>query len=348
MTRLVEAYKGFICDLDGVVYRGQGAVAHAVDALRATREHGRIAYATNNAARPPHTVAEHLRELGIELDDSDVVTSSQAGARRLAELIPAGSRVLAVGGPGVTLALEESGLVPVQPRELEEAQENDTPYEQVVAVLQGFGRDVSWHDLSQASFAIQGGARWVATNHDSTLPLAHGVAPGNGSLVGAVRNTVDVDPIVVGKPFAALYEYSAAVNGTEVRDTLAIGDRLNTDIAGAVTCGMDSIYVATGVSSPIDVALVDASERPTFLAMDLRALGEEYVSASVESGSDTWTARCGDAVASWGGSLELGDGGSANERLRALVALAWGVRDAGVHLDADALAPGGEWVEAGQ
>ena len=355
MTRsLAEAYRGFICDLDGVVYRGQGAVPHAIEALGATRRHGRIAYATNNAARPPHVVAEHLRELGITLDDSDVLTSSQAGARRLAELVPAGARVLAVGGPGVTLALEESGLHPVQPAELEQAQDSGTEYEPVAAVLQGFGRDVSWHDLSQAAFAIQGGAQWVATNHDSTLPLAHGVAPGNGSLVGAVRNAVDVDPVVVGKPFAALYEYCAALIGTQVRDTLAIGDRLNTDIAGAVNTGMDSIYVTTGVSSPVDVALADASERPTYLAMDLRALGEPYEPAEVEAtaggdepnGAQAWTARCGEAVASWNGGLTLGDGGAANQRLRAFVALAWAAADGGVHLDPETLAPGGAWVEA--
>lgn len=347
-TSLAKAYKGFICDLDGVVYRGQGAVAHAVEALGALRVHGGIAYATNNAARPPHVVAEHLRELGIELDDSDVVTSSQAGARRLAELVPAGARVLAVGGPGVTSALEESGLAPVQPGELENAQEAGTEYEPVAAVLQGFGRDVSWHDLSQAAFAIQAGAQWVATNHDSTLPLAHGVAPGNGSLVGAVRNAVDVDPIVVGKPFAALYEYSAAVIGTQVPETLAIGDRLDTDIAGAVTAGMDSLYVTTGVSSPVDVALADASQRPTYLAMDLRALDGPYAEPTVEAHDESWTARCGDAEATYSDGFTWSEAGAANERLRVLVALAWAVIDAGTSVDADDLASGGEWVEDGR
>ncbi len=346
---LAGLYRGFICDLDGVVYRGRDAVPYAVEALARARSVGGVVYATNNAARPPHVVAQHLRELGIELSDSHVVTSSQAGARRLAELVPAGSRVLAVGGPGVRLAIEESGLVPVSPVDIEGAQQRGEAYEPVAAVLQGFGPDVSWHDLSQAAFAIQAGAVWVATNHDSTLPLEHGVAPGNGSLVGAVRNAVQIDPIVVGKPFAALYEYSAAVIGTGVRETLAIGDRLDTDLAGAVTSGMDSIYVTTGVSSPVDVALAPASQRPTYVAIDLRSLHEPYVPATVETSANSWTARCGEATATWADSgLEVGGQGSANERLRALVAVAWAASDAGEHLDAEAVTPGGEWVEATQ
>ena len=349
---LAGRYAGFICDLDGVVYRGATAVAHAVDSLSAQRAAGRpVSYATNNAARPPEQVAEHLRSLGLELEVTDVVNSAQAGARRTAELVPAGSRVLAVGGLGVRQALQESGLVPVSAGDLEKAREEGEYSEPVAAVLQGFGPDVSWHDLAQAAFAVQEGATWVATNDDSTLPLADGLAPGNGSLVLAVRAAAGTDPVVVGKPHPPLYEYCAEALGLEQSDVLALGDRLNTDIAGAVNTGIDSLYVTTGVSSPVDVALADANERPTFVAMDLRALDEEYVPAEVTqevTGGTSWRATCGQAWAQWDGALSTSEGGTANERLRVLVAAVWAARDSGEQITEADLDGVDTWIEQGE
>ena len=347
-TALGLTYRAFICDLDGVVYRGAGAVPHAVESLEQMRATGRmVAYATNNAARPPADVGGHLRSLGISVDDRYVLNSSQAGARRVAQLVPAGSRVLAVGGPGVALALEENGLVVVRAHEITAAKAAGAAPEPVAAVLQGFGPDVSWHDLSQAAFAIQGGALWVATNDDTTLPLAEGLAPGNGSLVGAVRNSVEVDPVVVGKPYAPLYQFCADVLGTGPEVTLALGDRLNTDIAGAVTCGMDSLWVLTGVSSATDVALADPRERPTYQAMDLRALTEPYQGAeAIRSRPGAWAAACGPARCEWDErGLTLGSGGSANERLRAFVALIWAARDGGAQISAAQIEPAAQaWL----
>lgn len=349
MATLAERYSGFICDLDGVVYRGAGAVAHAVESLGVQRAAGkRIAYATNNAARPPATVAEHLTSLGLELEVAEVVNSAQAGARRMAELVPVGARVLAVGGAGVEDALRESGLTPVFPLDLERAQAANETSEPVAGVVQGYGPDVSWHDLSQAAFAIQAGAVWVATNADTTLPLAQGLAPGNGSLVGAVRNAVDVDPVVVGKPYPPLYEYSAEALDLPLSEVLALGDRLDTDIAGAVNTGIDSLYVTTGVSSPVDVALADAAERPTFLATDLRALGEEYTAPSVTGGAHDAAATCGDARATWRDGALTCWGGTANERLRAFVAAVWHAVDSGASVQAAALTDAAAQIEDGR
>lgn len=347
MNTLIDNYTGLISDLDGVVYRGAQAVPHAVAALNAAHDAGkRIVYATNNAARTPTHIAEHLTELGINLTPHDVINSSQAGARRVAELVPPGSRVLAIGGPGVTEALLENGLTPVYTPELENAQKNTTTHEPPAAVLQGYGPDVSWHDLAQAAFAIQAGAIWVATNTDSTLPLAQGLAPGNGSLVGAVRNAVDTDPIAVGKPNTPLYEYSAQALNMPLSNVLALGDRLNTDIAGATNTGIDCLYVTTGVSNPIDVALASTTERPTHLAIDLRALSEKYTHPTTETGpSNTGTAttfhraRCGQATATWDNSLHLEEAGNANERLRAFIATIWSAIDAGEHITPSDLTP---------
>ena len=266
---LAERFPGLVCDLDGVVYRGAQAVPHAVDSLAAFRRSGgRIVYATNNASRPPAVVAESLRGLGLTVGADDILTSSIAGARHLAEHLPAGARVLAVGGPGVAEALDHAGFRPVRA--------GDAPEAHVDAVLQGYGFGVTAAELGEAAYAIQGGAHWVATNDDLTLPTDRGVAPGNGSLVSAVRLAVDVDPVVVGKPGALLYQLAEQALGTDTEHTLGVGDRLETDVAGAHAAGMCALHVLTGVHGPADLVRARPELRPRFVAEDLRALGEPY------------------------------------------------------------------------
>ena len=93
--------------------------------------------------------------------------------------------------------------------------------------MQGYGPEVGWADLAEAAYAVQSGAVWVATNVDATLPTARGMAPGNGTLVDAVRQATGRQPVVVGKPHTPLYDLSARVLGTLPQETLAIGDRLD-------------------------------------------------------------------------------------------------------------------------
>lgn len=340
MTTLAECYEGIVCDLDGVVYRGTDAVPHAVAALKDARAGGtRIVYATNNASRPPREVCDQMAAFGLTLEPGDVVTSSQAGAHALAQGLPPGSTVLAVGGEGVSLALREVGLEPVRPGD-------PAATRPVAAVLQGLGRDVSWADLAEAAFAINGGARWVATNADTTLPTHRGIAPGNGALVGVVRHAVDVDPTVVGKPEPPLYELAAAVLGTPIERTLAIGDRLDTDLQGAVNTGMDGLYVATGVSSPRDVALAGPEQRPRYLARDLRALHRAYGEAVREQ--DGWVACDGVRSRVLNGRIEMTGDGGGDARLRAVIVACWAAADDGTNLtqiEDSQWAAAQEWME---
>jgi glycerol-1-phosphatase len=262
---LASRYDAIVCDLDGVVYRGPVALPHAVDAL--TGLEVPVIYATNNASRAPEDVALHLRELGLACEASAVATSSQAGAWLLADRLPTGSAVLAVGGPGVATALSERGFLPVLPAH------GHGPDRTVDAVLQGSGPAVTASDLAEAAYAVQAGALWVATNTDSTLPTDRGVAPGNGSLVAAVRNAVGQGPdLVAGKPAPPLYLLSADRLALDVRRVLAVGDRLDTDIEGAVAAGMDSLLVLTGVDDLRACLAAPPHRRPTFVAPDLRAL----------------------------------------------------------------------------
>nr|WP_284283965.1 hypothetical protein [Arsenicicoccus piscis] len=196
---LIDSFTGLVVDLDGVVYRGDGAVEHAVDALAGRPGSGvGVMYATNNAARPAAEVAEHLTRLGIPTRPEQVVTSAQAGAAMIAERLDEGATVLAVGGPGVALALREVNLEPVAPQD---RIDDDAVADRIVGVLQGYGKELTWSDLQEAAYAVRAGALWQATNTDLTIPTGRGISPGNGSAVAAVRNAVDVDPLVAGKPY---------------------------------------------------------------------------------------------------------------------------------------------------
>lgn len=271
---LAGRYRGFVCDLDGVVYAGPSAIDHAVDALESIRTGGgHIVYATNNASRPPSAVASHLRELGLGVRDDDVVNSSMAGAHVLAASVSSGARVLAIGGEGVSLALEDAGFDVVGPAD---------DWQGCAAVLQGYGPDVRASDLAATAYAISRGATWVATNTDLTLPTAEGIAPGNGSLVGAVRNAVDGDPMVAGKPEPVMYEMAARRMSLDASEVIAIGDRLETDIEGANRGGFDSVLVLTGVHGLTDAASAGPERRPTFVLKDLRGLSQPYVVEDVD------------------------------------------------------------------
>lgn len=268
---LVSRYAAVVCDLDGVVYRGPAAVPGAIEALSAVA--APVLYATNNASRAPSEVAEHLRRLGLSCQPDAVATSSQAGAWLLSERVDADSAVLAVGGEGVALALREAGLRPVAP-------EGAAAAGGLVAVLQGYGPQVRATDLAEAAYAIQGGALWVATNTDATLPTDRGVAPGNGSLVGAVANAVGRGPdVVAGKPAPPLYLMCAGRLQVEPTTMLAVGDRLDTDIEGAVAAGIDSLLVLTGVDDFTACLEAPAHRRPTWVAPDLGALHVDPSSA---------------------------------------------------------------------
>ncbi len=311
---LSTSYDLAMLDLDGVVYRGDDAIPGAADALVAARGEGlRLAYITNNASRTADTVAGKLRGMGMpDVGDDDVVTSAQAVAHLMSDALPAGSPVLLIGGEGLRVPLEQRGLRCV-------GSLDDGP----VAVVQGFHADLGWQDLAEAAYAIQAGLPWYASNTDMTVPTARGIAPGNGSLVQAVRTATGAEPIVAGKPERALFDETIArVGGTH---PLMVGDRLDTDIDGAINAGIDSLAVLTGVSSLQEIADALAGHRPTFVSADLRGLAEPH--PDIEVSGDQ--ARCGEATVTLHDGVVTAEGGqpSSTTLLRAAVGLAWHVRD---------------------
>jgi len=182
----------------------------------------------------------------------------------LAHRLPAGSAIGIVGGAGVSASVETAGLRAVAPSSPE-----------AVAILMGFGPDISWRDLAEASYAVAAGALFVATNTDRTFPTPQGIAPGSGAFVAAVQEASGVTPLVAGKPEPTLYRN--AIDRFQAKNALVIGDRLDTDIAGAVNAGLTSLLVLSGICSAKQAVLASVGQRPDLIAADLQGLVTEQV-----------------------------------------------------------------------
>ncbi|GAB4096381.1 HAD-IIA family hydrolase [Brachybacterium horti] len=305
---LLEQYDAFLFDLDGTLMHGARQIPHAGDAVEAVRAAAHsVVFATNNASRTPQQAADHLGVVGIPARAEEFVTSPQVAARLLADRVPAGATVLVVGGPSLAAEVEAAGMVPV---------EEDR--EDVAAVIQGWSPDLGWSRLAEGAYAIRRGAVWMATNVDATLPTERGLAPGNGSLVAALRHATGAEPLVAGKPEPGMFTVAAQQVGA--RRPLVIGDRLDTDIEGANRAGIDALLVLTGVDGLEDALRAHPVRRPTHVLPDLERLGAPFALPVVEGDH----ARCGAVGATWTdqGDIRLDHGDIADDRQqRAVLAL---------------------------
>lgn len=272
MDSLACRHDCLLLDLDGTLFRGHQPTVGAVQTL--SEIDGRALYVTNNASRSADEVAAHLTEMGFAATGDDVVTSAQSAARLLGERIPVGSTVLVVGTDALAAEIAAVGLRPVRML-------SDEP----VAVVQGLSMTIAWPDLAEAALAIGSGALWVTSNLDPTLPTERGLVPGNGSLVAALRTATGVEPLVAGKPAPGVM-YDALARG-EFRTPLVVGDRLDTDIAGANAAGLPSLMVLTGVNTVRDAVHAVPEQRPTYIGADLRALREDAALLAV-AGHPAW------------------------------------------------------------
>ncbi|WP_027479460.1 HAD-IIA family hydrolase [Gryllotalpicola ginsengisoli] len=309
--RVLDDVDVVLADLDGVVYKGADAIPHAVESLNRAAQGARLGYITNNASRTDEAVAGQLRGFGLDVAASDVVTSPQAAVRLLAQQVPAGSRVLVVGGEGLTSVVAAAGFQIV-----------DSADDDPAAVIQGFAPEVGWSQLAEAAYALgtgDDGIPWIATNTDWTLPTSRGLAPGNGTLVSAVHTAVGRLPLVAGKPETPIFEEATA--RFRAKHPIFIGDRLDTDIAGANRAGIASVHVLTGVDGAKQLLAAGPEERPDFILEDLRGLHEPYPEAEEGRGGQI---TVGDAAVRLNGHrVEVVREGSPLNLLRAACRVIW-------------------------
>ena len=301
---LQDTYDTLLLDLDGTVWEGGDAIEHAVEAINAAGVPA--VYITNNASRSAAEVAQMLRAIGLQAQDNDVLTSAQAALGLAEEHLSPGDPVLVLGAPSFRDLVANAGY-----RVVDSADENPK------VVLHGHNPETGWHQLSEAALSIARGAVYLASNLDTTLPMQRGLMVGNGSMVAAVTSATGVTPRAAGKPEPAMFLQAASALGA--KRPLAVGDRIDTDIAGAVAAGIPALHVLTGVSGPL--ALIEAPKelRPTFIAEDMRALAQdaEQLKPSAQGG---FGARVDgrDIILSHGN-----EGATSIQALRTVLEVAW-------------------------
>lgn len=318
-TPLSEASDYLFLDLDGVCYRGSAPIENAPEGIEAAKANGnQAAFITNNSMASPPNVATKLGSVGIKAVPEEIYTSSRTGVAQTLEHVPAGSKVLALGTEGLFYELEQVDLEVV-------ASADDKPD----VVLQGMSKDLSWRELSEAALAIRAGALYVATNLDATLPQERGQYLGCGSMVAAVVHATGVQPLSSGKPAPDMYRLAMKESGAT--NPICVGDRLDTDIAGANAADLPSLHVLTGVNTARDIMLAAEYERPTFLGLDMLDLNIQI--PNVEREGDEWV--CGETRVRIDGESIVVDGKELTTQVlalnayRALVSAVWHEIDAG-------------------
>jgi len=320
---LGTAFDAIGFDLDGVVYRGPVAVPGAPEAINELRRQGaRLGYVTNNAQRAPRLIAEQLMSFGIECSADDIVTSAQATAHLMSDELSPGAEILIVGSSALGDEIAAVGLKPTFVRSDETA-----------AIIVGFEPGLTWDKLNDACYAVQAGAKYYACNDDLTRPTDKGIAVGTGAILLAMRQALNLDPTMGGKPARPLLDEARRRLGA--RRPLFVGDRLDTDIEGASKAGWASLFVLSGAHDLFDLLAAPPAQRPDYLAADVTGLLEPARAAVAVK--DGW--QCGKALARAAFDLVVAVDGpceTASQQLDAWWAvanLAWQWADKGVTVD---------------
>ncbi len=250
-----------VMDMDGVVYRGEVPVPGAIETMRALRQQGvKVAFLTNNASRHRVDLAEKLIHMGMPCGVDEMWGSAYTTARYLATHAP-GARIFAIGMAGMIREFEEAGLVLIP------ASENPTH------VVVGLDRDFTYEKLADAHRAISNGATFIATNPDVTFPDSPSTTvPGAGALAASLQASTGVTPQVIGKPETTGIALIAEAWGVGPEDIVAVGDRLDTDIAAAKAFGCVAALVLTGIASRDDASRATGLHKPDVILQDLTGL----------------------------------------------------------------------------
>lgn len=228
--------RAVVMDLDGVIWRGSRVLPGAAAWLDMLRERSiPFVLATNNSSRSPADYVTKFADLGLgRIEAAQVITSGVVAVDHLRTHYPPGSPIHVLGGDGLKALIDAAGFVRV----------DHAP----AAVVVGIDFELTYARLKQAALLIRAGAHFIGTNADATFPTPDGLAPGAGSLLAALHTATGIAPLIMGKPNPAMFRSALTHLGSDPAHTLMIGDRLDTDIAGAQAIGMPTALVLTGVT----------------------------------------------------------------------------------------------------
>lgn len=231
--------KALILDMDGVIWKGDAPIGDLPATFKRIRERGlKFVFATNNGTKTPDEYKEKLKELGVEIQADQVITSALGIAFLMAQKHPKGTKIFLIGENGIKAALEERGFEILDVENAPQAE----------AVVMGIDRSINFQKVAEATLLVRAGRPFYTTNTDRTFPTPRGEIPGSGSWLSVVISATGIEPIVAGKPFPYLMELSLERLGTSKEETLVVGDRLETDIAAGQSVGCPTALVLSGVS----------------------------------------------------------------------------------------------------
>jgi 4-nitrophenyl phosphatase len=260
--RLREA-KAWIFDMDGVLYRGTEPLPGVGDLFSALELRERpFMLATNNSMSTAAEYVKKLHSMGIDVAAERILTSAIATRDYLVQEFGNNLTLSIIGMPALKEQLFDG-------TEFSEAVLSNS---QPDAVVIGLDKAFTYDKLAAANAAIRGGARFIATNTDATLPTENGLIPGAGSIVAAVQTATGQAPVVVGKPEPLMLQMALRNMGVEPGEAVMVGDRLDTDIIAGERAGMLTLLVLTGVSTREEIHAAPAL--PDLVFTDLNAVVE--------------------------------------------------------------------------
>lgn len=227
--------KGFICDMDGVIYHGNrllGGVKEFVDWL--VREDKRFLFLTNASERSPKELQQKLERMGLEIPEENFYTSALATAKFLKKQTQKNSAYV-IGEAGLTNALYEAGI-----------SINDVDPEYVVV---GETRNLSYDSYVRAVQFVFAGAKLIGTNPDINAPGENGIMPACGAMISPIEVATGKKAYFVGKPNPLMMRTGLKMLGLHAQDAVMVGDRMDTDIVAGVESGMETVLVLSGVST---------------------------------------------------------------------------------------------------
>lgn len=248
------AYKGYIIDLDGTMYRGNERIEAAAEFIgELYKKDIPYLFLTNNSTKTPEQFAEKLNGMDIYSTPNQVFTSSLATAKYIHRLNPS-ARCMVIGETGLNKALRKEGLQIV----------SDVDCDFVVI---GLDQNITYEKLAKGCLAIRNGAKFISTNGDVAIPTERGLVPGNGALTSVLTVSTGVEPTFIGKPESIIMEEALAVLGLTKEDTLMVGDNYHTDILAGINAGIDTLMVFTGIT-PFE-AYQKLPKKPTYHVQNL-------------------------------------------------------------------------------
>lgn len=229
------AKKGYICDMDGVIYHGSQLLPGVQEFVSwLYRENKQFLFLTNNSGKTPRELQEKLARMGLEVDESHFYTAGLATASFIANQTP-GARVFAIGDPGLTHALYQKGL----------SLDDVSPDYVVIGETANYNYDA----ICKAVKLVRKGARLIGTNFDMTGPAENNtIIPACRALMAPVELASGKQAYYVGKPNPLMMRTGLDLLGVHSQEAAMIGDRMDTDIQGGIECGLDTVLVLSGVS----------------------------------------------------------------------------------------------------